>query len=364
MGWPHAQRILEMPIPIISLFCGCGSFDLGFTRAGFQVDLALDIDPAAVASYNLNHGKGIAQEADLSNASAALYIVQLLEARQMAEAPRGIIGGSPCQSFSRGNVHFKTEDIRQNLPRSYAAILKELNRRYGLDFFVFENVHGITYEKHEKNFADFKELFEDAGFRLFEGLLDAVDFQVPQNRPRVFIVGLNSEKYPDAVSNFPMATVATPTTIDSVISSLPLPQFFSRKLDCKQFPHHPNHWTMNPKSPKFQNGFLQEGQNMGRSFRVLSWKQPSWTVAYGNREIHIHPSGTRRLSVYEAMRIQGLPHGYQLLGNLSDQIRQVSDAVPPQLGQALATSIHILLAEHAVVAADGLNNLPVQTIRE
>ena len=344
-----------MPIPIISLFCGCGSFDLGFTRAGFQVDLALDIDPAAVASYNFNHGKGIAQEADLSATDTALHILRLLEAKKLPEPPRGIIGGSPCQSFSIGNVHGKIEDIRHTLPRSYAAILKELNRRYKLDFFVFENVHGITYEKHQKNFADFKELFEDAGFRLFEGLLDAIDFQVPQSRPRVFIVGLNSEKYPDAVFNFPAASVATPTTIDSVISGLPLPQFFSRKVDCKQFPHHPNHWTMNPKSPKFQNGFLQEGQNMGRSFRVLSWKQPSWTVAYGNREIHIHPSGTRRLSVYEAMRIQGLPNSYQLLGNLSDQIRQVSDAVPPQLGEALATSINTLLAEHAVVAADALN---------
>lgn len=328
-----------MPIPIISLFSGCGSFDLGFTQAGFEVCLALDIDPMAVASYNFNHGKGIAQEIDLSAADTAQRITQLLEARHLPEAPRGIIGGSPCQSFSRGNVHVKTEDIRHTLPRNYAAILKQLNRHDGLDFFVFENVHGITYEKHQKNFAEFKELFEDAGFHLFEGLLDAINFQVPQNRPRVFIIGLNKKKYPDATFDFPAASTEPPTAIDSVIKGLATPQFFSRKLNCDNFPHHPNHWTMKPKSPKFQNGFLQEGQNKGRSFRVLSWNQPSWTVAYGNREIHIHPTGTRRLSVYEAMRLQGLPHDYQLLGNLSDQIRQVSDAVPPQLGQALAMSI-------------------------
>lgn len=332
-----------MPIPIISLFSGCGSFDLGFMQAGFQVDLALDIDPAAVASYNFNHGKGIAQEADLSAPDIATHILEILEARKLPEPPRGIIGGSPCQSFSKGNVHVKIEDIRHTLPRSYAAILKKLNRQYQLDFFVFENVHGITYEKHQQNFAEFKELFEDAGFHLFEGLLDAIDFQVPQNRPRVFIVGLSKEKYPNTNFNFPVAGTTKRTTIDSVINDLPLPQFFSRKLDCMQFPHHPNHWTMKPKSPKFHNGFLKEGQNMGRSFRVLSWKQPSWTVAYGNREIHIHPTGTRRLSVYEAMRIQGLPHRYRLLGNLSDQIRQVSDAVPPQLGEALATSLQNLL---------------------
>ena len=332
-----------MPIPIISLFCGCGCFDLGFTRAGFQVDLALDIDPMAVASYNFNHGKGVALEADLSASDTAQHILQLLEAKKLPESPRGVIGGSPCQSFSRGNVHINIEDIRHTLPRSYAAILKALNHRYGLDFFVFENVHGITYEKHQKNFAEFKVLFENAGFHLFEGLLDAINFDVPQHRPRVFIVGLNKIKYPNVVFDFPASTTTTPVTVKSVLQNLPTPQFYSRKLDCEKFPHHQNHWTMKPKSPKFQDNFLKEGQNMGRSFRVLAWEQPSWTVAYGNREIHVHPTGTRRLSIYEAMRLQGLPHSYRLLGNFSDQVRQVSDAVPPQLGEAIAVSIRTLL---------------------
>ena len=64
------------------------------------------------------------------------------------------------------------------------------------------------------------------------------------------------------------------------------------------------------------------------------------TVAYGNREIHIHPNAKRRLSVYEAMLLQGFPEDYELLGTLSDQIRQISDAIPPQLGAALGKAIH------------------------
>src|SRR5207248_6556315 len=116
-------------------------------------------------------------------------------------------------------------------------------------------------------------------------------------------------------------------------------------LKPKDIAYHPNHWTMQPKSKKFGNGFLQEGHNQGRSFRVLSWDKPSWTVAYGHREIHIHPSGKRRLSIYEAMRLQGLPKSYKLLGNLSDQIQQISDAVPSQVGKALAKQIHVFLEE-------------------
>jgi DNA (cytosine-5)-methyltransferase 1 len=103
---------------------------------------------------------------------------------------------------------------------------------------------------------------------------------------------------------------------------------------------------MKPKSSKFQNGSLVEGHNGGRSFRVLSWKKPSWTVAYGNREIHIHPSGKRRLSIYEAMLLQGFPKRYQLFGTLTEQVKQVSDAVPPPLAAALARSLRQFLKKN------------------
>ena len=73
---------------------------------------------------------------------------------------------------------------------------------------------------------------------------------------------------------------------------------------------------MAPKSKKFTNGMLEPGDDRGRSFRVLSWDKPSYTVAYGHREVHVHPNMHRRLSIYEAMRLQGFPHSYELKGNV------------------------------------------------
>ena len=338
-----------MAIPVISLFCGCGGFDLGFENSGFQVGLALDVDPIAVATYNYNHDKNAAIEADVAQTSGE-DIIALWEERQLPP-PRGIIGGSPCQTFSCGNVHLDLEDARHSLPRQYAAILQTLNAHYALDFFIFENVRGITYEKHRKTFAEFKALFEAAGFKLFEGLLDAVDFGVAQKRPRVFVVGLNREKYPAAEFTFPTPTVKAPIPIKRRIKNLPPPLFSDRghKLTpaaIKAHGGHPNHWAMQPRSPKFHNGFLKEGDCQGRSFRVLSWNKPSWTVAYGHCEVHIHPSGKRRLSIYEAMLLQGLPKKYQLLGTISQQIRQVSDAIPPPVARALGAALHqFLVAE-------------------
>lgn len=326
-------------IPILSLFCGCGGFDLGFSSQGFDVSLALDLSKAAVDSYNHNHKTASARVADVSKLRSAKLDCMLGSAEI-----RGVIGGAPCQSFSNGNVHKREDDERSSLPSKYASLLKHLNRNNAIDFFVFENVQGINSARHEKTFSQFKRKFKRAGFRLFEGMLDAKDFGVPQVRPRIFVVGFNKQRFPDVEFEFPAPNAGKTPTVGSAIRELGDPAFFRRDLVADDIPTHPNHWTMMPKSRKFSNGSLTEGVSWGRSFRVLSWDQPSWTVAYGNREIHIHPSGKRRLSVYEAMLLQGFPEDYELKGTLSEQIRQVSDSVPMQVGAALAKAIRANIA--------------------
>lgn len=337
-----------MSIHVLSLFCGCGGFDWGFRQAGFDIPLALDADSTVTSTYNRNHGKGIARQVDLLTATGD-QIIEMWESANPGVNPRGLIGGSPCQSFSVGNVHFKADDPKHTLPRKYAAILKSFNDRYNLDFFVFENVTGIDREKHRDNFRQFKALFEGAGFRLFEGLLDAVDYNVPQYRPRVFVVGLNRVRYPDHKFLFPNTIAKKLPCVRDKLSGLVPPVFFNHSLTPELIrlqSGHPNHWAMNPRSPKFKDGFLLKDRCKGRSFRVLSWDEPSWTVAYGHREVHVHPNGERRLSVYEAMLLQGFPKSYTLLGNLSQQVSQVSDAIPPPVGRALGRAIHSFLQEH------------------
>lgn len=169
--------------------------------------------------------------------------------------------------------------------------------------------------------------------------MDAQHFGVAQMRPRVFVVGLNKEKYPDIDFTFPEGNPQQVKTVRETIGHLPEPVFYSRSLKEKDIPYHPNHWCMVPKSKKFSSGSMQPGQIMGRSFRVLSWDRPSYTVAYGHREVHVHPNGHRRLSVYEAMLLQGFPTEYVLEGTLSDQIRLVSEAVSPPVAYALALSL-------------------------
>lgn len=331
-----------MALPVVSLFCGPGGFDVGFEKAGFTPVLAIDAAPAACKTFKRNHPDCTVLKSDLANAPRG-YVVQRLHELPDDPHPVGVIGGPPCQAFSLSNGHKRDDDPRAELPRHYAAILKELNAEYSIDFFVFENVLGLKHQRHQHVFEEFKKLFAGAGFRIFEGELDAVEFGVAQVRKRVFIVGLNKEKYSDLAFSFPVGSPKSRVTVREKIGWLAPPMYFQRGTSPDAIPYHPNHWCMRPRSPRFTNGTLKQGEIRGRPFRVLRWNEPSWTVAYGHREVHVHPSGKRRLSVYEAMLLQGFPTDYVLQGTLSDQIRMVSDAVAPPVAEALAKAIRTTL---------------------
>jgi DNA (cytosine-5)-methyltransferase 1 len=252
--------------------------------------------------------------------------------------PIGVIGGPPCQGFSRGNAGADAEDPRNLLPFKYADVLAALNKRYSLRFFVFENVMGLLTPRHAERFKSICKRFADAGFTIFHQPLNASAFGVAQNRPRLFMVGLNSKLFPDALFTFPQGNTR-PAKVRDAIGGLPKPVFFRRGMIADDIPYHPNHWTMMPKSSKLTT----ETSTDGRSFRRLLWDEESPTIAYGNREIHVHPDGGRRLSVHEAMLLQGFPAKYQLVGNFSEQVTQVSNAVPPPVGRALARSIRKII---------------------
>lgn len=329
------------PPGLISLFCGPGGFDQGFKEAGFITHLAYDVDNFCVDTHKHNHPEAHALSADLATIDAEDIIEEWR--RRSDVPPVGVIGGPPCQSFSVSNVYQQNDDPRHHLPEHYARILAALNQAFSIDFFVFENVPGLVTSKHVEKFSRFKSLFRDAGFNVFEASLDAQHFGVPQERRRVFVVGINTNLRGSTEFRFPIGNTSAPLTVRQAIGDLPEPIHFTRGTTSEQIPFHPNHWCMAPKSPKFTSGVMTPGVIMGRSFRVLAWDKPSYTVAYGHREVHVHPSGKRRLSVYEAMLLQGFPSTYKLTGTLSAQIRLVSEAVAPPVAHALAEALNTQL---------------------
>ncbi|MFW3899440.1 DNA cytosine methyltransferase [Pseudomonas bharatica] len=329
---------------LLSLFCGAGGLDLGFEEAGYDVGLAFDIRPDSIASYNHNRVAGAKNGHCIDIRDLTLDRLDAFHGGVFT--PIGVIGGPPCQSFSRANKNPKENDPRHDLPFIYADIIRQLNERAPLHFFAFENVPGLNEGDHKEHFEKIKSYLEGIGFNVQVRIVNATDFGVPQSRERLLMVGINAHLYPQSLWCGLAKQYFEPAqlTVGYAIGDLPEPTFYRRGISKDAISYHPNHWCMQPKSKKFTTpGALAPGKRANRSFKTLELGKPSITVAYGNREVHIHPNCQRRLSVFEAMRLQGFPDSYELLGSLSSQITQVSEAVPPPMGRALAESISLTL---------------------
>ena len=322
---------------VISLFCGAGGLDWGFHQEGFSVPLAIDISAAAIRTHQKNFSGTHSVAADLIELQPQ-GVFDLVRKVVPSKGRIGVIGGPPCQGFSRANTASYAKDPRNKLPKLYLEIVRKLQSDYIVDFVVFENVLGMRDKKHSATYRSVVNGLKKMGFEVTEKELCALDYGVPQMRRRIILSAMRAgPKFGEVV---PLKCSGV-RTVREAIGELDPPVFFDRNLTVDQIPVHVNHWTMQPKSPRFKN---PEGDYPeSRSFKKLKWDAPSPTVAFGHREIHVHPSGSRRLSIYEAMLLQGFPKTFVLEGNLSQQVEQVSNAVPPPLGKSIAAAVKLSL---------------------
>ena len=327
---------------LLSLYSGCGGLDLGFERAGFDIGLAYDIRAHSIASWNRNRpGKACGHVADLR----LIRLADMDRDHGDRFVPSGVIGGPPCQSFSRANSSASPDDPRSELVRRFFTVALEFHRhRQPLDFILMENVPDLAKPRNIRLLERELTRLEENGFDVCDFLVDAVCHSVPQNRLRLFVLALRKNTLAMNRWSHPVGNDERKTVADA-IRGLPPPTYFTRGIEPESIKVHPNHWCMMPKSRKFFDGSLVEGYSSARSFKTLAWNKPSITVSYGHREVHVHPEGNRRLSVFEAMTIQGFSRDYVLSGTLSAQIDQISEAVPPPLAEAVAISIRATL-EH------------------
>lgn len=327
----------DLPV-IVSLFAGAGGLDLGFKTEGFEIGIAFDIEPAAIRTHQKNFPRSVAVRCDLKKTGPSGVLGHVLRAIP-AGRKIGVIGGPPCQGFSRANVSSLANDPRNKLPKLYVDIISELSSAYRVEFIVFENVLGMRDARHHRTYEKLINGLRDLELEVTEQELCALDFGVPQSRRRIVLTATaKSRKIPKLAPR----RRPGPATVRDAIGGLPAPAFFARDLTPDDIPVHPNHWTMNPKSARFRGG---KKRKAGRSFKRLAWTKPSPTIAFGHREIHVHPNGRRRLSILEAMLLQGFPRSYILEGNLSEQVQQVSNAVPPPLARSVASALRRAIAK-------------------
>ena len=324
---------------ILSLFSGVGGLDLGFEKAGFNIVAANEIDKSTYKTFEHNFPK-----TKLFKKS-----IKKLKENEINFKVDGIIGGPPCQSWSEAGKQLGIKDDRGKLFYDYVRLLKALKPK----FFLAENVSGMLHKKHNQSVKRIINKFKSIGYDVKMQLLDANDFNVPQNRKRVFIIGFRK----DLSINFyfPQINILKKNkTLKDAIKDLKdaLPALKFNKTR-----------GINIKQNKIQNNEYMTGNfssiYMSRN-RVRSWDEPSFTIQAGGRHAPIHPDAPkmikigkdkmkfdkkfkkkyRRLSIRECARVQTFPDDFIFIyENLSDGYKMIGNAVPVNLANVLAAEI-------------------------
>ncbi|SFS33000.1 DNA (cytosine-5)-methyltransferase 1 [Succinivibrio dextrinosolvens] len=337
---------------IIDLFCGCGGLSLGFEMAGFEVSYAIDMWEQAVNTYNYNHKNKVANCVDIHSLSDD-QIISLNKNNDIV----GIIGGPPCQGFSKVGTR-DNNDPRNHLYLEYYRVVKLVKP----EFFVIENVSGLLTLSKGMFRDDIIKRFGNLGYNISFKEVLASDYGVPQNRRRVFFVGMKNSNFV-----FPEKIKKIVTSKDAISDLLPLnvENGLDKEHDYATEPQNEYQRLMRGNQKKVKNhqitihtqqtidiiSMVPDGgtiydlpdeywniRKYRKGFERMPSFKPCHTVDTGHRN-YFHYSENRIPTARENARLQSFPDWYEFLGTKTDQYKEIGNAVPPLLASHIAKAI-------------------------
>jgi DNA (cytosine-5)-methyltransferase 1 len=366
-------NIKDRPVAI-DLFAGAGGLSEGFSQAGFFIALAVENDRYAVDTYVHNHclHKSRFRTQVLDHDISKLDFDWIADYFRigLGRTPDVVIGGSPCQGFSRSNM--RTRNILNpdnRLAKYFILAVRILRPR----FAVLENVADVESFDQGRFVDSLIRGFRRIGYEVNYAILNALDFGIPQRRRRIFIVAASdgiSTELPNTVGSH-----GTGVTVWDAISDLPalqngnnidvLPYRVNIKpsayqlamrtrandfvrnnlvtrnseLVLRRYAHIPQGGNWENIPDELMTNYRDKTRCHHWIYRRLSENEPSVAITHYRKSMLIHPREDRGLSVREAARIQSFPDHYVFQGPLGSQQQQVANAVPPLLARAVARQV-------------------------
>lgn len=344
----------------IDAFSGAGGLSLGLARAGFHVVLSFDNDRLCVETQRrnpkyFNHNLVLASIDDMLRG-------RLLQRTGLSRGELDLLaGGPPCQGFSVQRIGADV-DSRNDLVLKYVKLIYEVLPK----FFIIENVKGLAGKRgHEYLDRVFRNA-KNIGYHVHFKVIDAQDFGVPQRRQRVIIVGEYRKNKEAPLFHFPIPStpVGKRITVKMAIGNLPAPP-----LDGSDHPEYTHHRrdSLSPINKK-RLAALKPGQ--GREYLPaklranchkispdiighrnvygrMSWDDvaPTITARFDSftRGLFGHPSQLRSITLREGAELQTFPSDMVFMGKKVDIARQIGNAVPVRLAEAIGKSIIAIL---------------------
>lgn len=327
-------------IKTLDLFCGAGGLTIGFRQAGFDAVSAVEIDKTSVETFTAHSPNAEISDADIRK-------VSLKKFRRKVDV---VVGGPPCQPFSSGGLRQAEADERNMVPEFIRAI-----DEVSPDAFVMENVPGLTVGTRQLYLTMVVQEFLSLGYQVSTAVLRAEDYGVPQKRRRLFVVGMRAGRFRFPAPTHGAGKAMRPhVTAGDVLTDSPYGTpneakvYYAKKVDLRPSPYH---------------GLMFNGGG-----RAINLAEPAPTIissAGGNKthfidtlnivpDYHAHlmrggaplsgtVPGCRRLTARESALIQSFPEEIIFSGPISAQYRQIGNAVPPLLAQAVANALRAQL---------------------
>lgn len=307
----------------IDLFAGIGGMRLGFEQAGFEMVYSNDIDSYACQTYRKNFGE--IDERD----------IRKVDPKSLPEFDV-LLAGFPCQPFSMIGKRDGLDDPRGQL---FNEVVKFLNVRRPRAF-VLENVKNLLKHGGGKTYKFIKSTLEKAGkgYTVFEDVLNSKNFGVPQNRERIYIVGI---KNPHKSFVFPYASLK--------IGKKHVYEVLEKNVSEKYY-----------LSQKYYEGLMahkerHSAKGSGFGCEILDIKGISNTVVCGNmgrernliqdKPISINKWGVRKLTEREYARLQGFPDWFEIPVSLTQAYKQFGNAVSVPVAEEMARNLKFYLRQ-------------------
>lgn len=347
----HKAALGQFMTPtVIDLFSGAGGLSFSFHQEGFRVVACVDNDPDAIETYRASMvGRHSPETAVFHTDVRDPCLISALQRALAGRRLDVLVGGPPCQDFSPACLKRKRREDRMTLVADYLRILGNLMPQV----FLFENVPGLLKADEGSHWRAIEEQVGTLGYSVTHQLLNAQDFEVPQRRQRLFVVGF--VKTPQASFCFPEPSSRRVTVRDAIGCLKPLQAGHGDRND-------PNHRARShrPHIVEYLKQIPPGGSWRSRKdLRVLAchsghnghydvygrieYDEVSPTITGGctnpSRGRFIHPTQHRGLTVREAALLQTFPKDWRFHGGIESASQQVGNAVPINLGRALARCV-------------------------
>lgn len=333
----------------ISLFSGGMGLDLGLMMAGIDIKIGQDVDPSCIQTIHANGHEAIG--GDIRDITSQ----EILDRIGMKTGePFLICGGPPCQPFSTAGKRMGINDPRGSLFKDFVRMIAEIRPR----FFVMENVKGLMSsslkDENGKN-TDVKVLdivleeFYKLNYSTVYGIVDAVNYGVPQFRERFVLIGSRDGEEIFLPSPTHFRVHQNPdyrwVTLGNTIRDLEeqpgeCAAFSEARLEFLRMVPEGGNWKDLPQEvvERAMGGAFTSGGGKVGFYRRLSYAQPSPTVVTSpvqKATMMCHPTMDRPLSIAEYARIQQFPDDWIFMGTMVDKYRQIGNAVPVGLAKAI-----------------------------